>query len=147
MNSPADYYRTNPQRRGLLGHISFGVKSYQRSKTFYTALLAPLGVRLVYDNPARTTLGYGFDENHELLNIFEHSDQAHPPGKGCHLAFNAPSRKAVREFWEAGCSNGGVSDGEPGVRKHYGPFYYAAFLLDPDGYRLEVVYQEEDKEP
>ena len=139
-----NYYLTNSKRRGLLGHISFGVQSYSRSKLFYAAILAPLGVSLVYDNAARTTLGFGFDEGHEVLNIFEYSEEAHPPGRGTHLAFNAPSRRAVREFWKAGCENGGMDEGKPGVRANYGEFYYAAFLIDPDGFKLEAVYQEED---
>lgn len=139
-----NYYLTNPKRHGLLGHISFGVQSYTRSKTFYNAILAPLGVSLIYDNPSRGTLGYGFEENCEVINIFECKEGAHAAGKGSHVAFNAPSRKAVREFWEAGVGNGGVDGGGPGVRSDYGQFYYAAFLVDPDGFRLEAVFQEEE---
>jgi len=146
----ANYYRTNPKRLGLLGHISFGVQSYTRSKSFYNAILAPLGVHLVYDNATRGVLGYGFEEGYEIINIFECKEgAAHPPGDGNHVALNAPSRAAVREFWEAGVRNGGVDRGGPGLRKDYGDFYYAAFLLDPDGFKLEVVFQDEvvEEEP
>jgi catechol 2,3-dioxygenase-like lactoylglutathione lyase family enzyme len=138
----ADYYRTNAGRRGFLGHVSFGVRSYDMSKIFYTAVLQPFGVSIVYENLERKVLGYGFKINQEILNIFERGTAAHPPGPGTHLAFNAPSRKAVREFWEAGVINGGRSDGKPGLRVAYGENYYAAFLFDPDGFKLEAVFQE-----
>lgn len=146
-SASAKYYLTNPQRRGVLGHISFGVHSYARSKQFYSAILAPLGVVPLYDNPILTTVGFGFDGDHEVFNIFEYSKAASAFGRGSHLAFNAPTRRAVREFWEAGCRNGGKDSGAPGVREEYGAFYYAAFILDPDGFKLEAVCQEMDGEP
>ena len=83
----------------------------------------------------------------EVLKIFEYSKMARAPGRGSHVAFNAPSRRAVREFWEEGVKNGGESEGAPGVREEFGAFYYAAFLKDPDGWVLECVCQESDGEP
>ncbi|KAE8441470.1 hypothetical protein EG329_004926 [Mollisiaceae sp. DMI_Dod_QoI] len=138
----AEYYLTNPNRRGLLGHVSFGVESYETSKIFYTALLKSFGVELVYDDPVRKILGYGFDVDHEVINIFERGDEAHSAGSGSHFAFNAPSREAVRQFWYAAMCNGGRSDGEPGVRENYGKNYFAAFVYDPDGFKLEAVFQD-----
>ncbi|VUC29716.1 unnamed protein product [Clonostachys rosea] len=134
-----------------LGHISLGVRSYEASKTFYDAVLAPLGLKLVMATPAagsRTprTLGYGPDTDHELVNLFEHKDSV-PPGPGCHIAFNAPTRQAVRDFHEAAVRCGGKSNGEPGLRTHYGPNYYAAFVIDPDGWRLEAVCKSDESEP
>jgi catechol 2,3-dioxygenase-like lactoylglutathione lyase family enzyme len=138
----ADYYRTNIHRRGILGHVSFGVRSYETSKQFYTAIFKPFGMELVFDDPVRKILGYGLDAQHEAFSIFERGHDAHAPGAGTHFAFNAPSRSAVDEFFEAGIRNGGQSNGEPGTRKNYGENYYAAFLLDPDGFRLEAVFQD-----
>jgi catechol 2,3-dioxygenase-like lactoylglutathione lyase family enzyme len=135
----ADYYHTNSNRRGLLGYVSFRVHSYETSKKFYTALLKPFGVDLVYDNPARKILGYGFDVNHDVVNVFERGEEAHSPGLGTHLAFNG---EAVRGVWDAGIRNGGRSDGQPGIREGYGKEYYAAFLFDPDGFKLVAVFQE-----
>lgn len=143
----ATYYETNTNKRGLLGHVSFGVRSYEASKKFYSAIFNAFGVSLVYDDPARKILGYGPDAQHELINIFERGEAAHPPGAGTHFAFNAPSREAVREFWDAGTRNGGRSDGEPGVRAGYGKHYFAAYLFDPDGFKLEAVFQDETNEP
>ena len=141
---PGDYYLTNPQRLSLLGHISYGVKSYETSKAFYTAAFAPLGIILIFDSPKEGVLGYGHGDN-EIVNIFETS-KASAPGGGCHLALNAPNRMAVREFWNAAVANGGKDNGKPGVRREIGERYYAAFVVDPDGYRLEAVFQQESDE-
>jgi catechol 2,3-dioxygenase-like lactoylglutathione lyase family enzyme len=113
----ADYCRTNIQRRGILGHVSFGVRSYKTSKQFYTAIFKPFGRELVFDDAVRKIMGYGLDAQHEVFNVFERGENAHAPGAGTHLAFNAPSRKAVDEFFEAGIRNGGKSNGEPGIRE------------------------------
>jgi catechol 2,3-dioxygenase-like lactoylglutathione lyase family enzyme len=137
----AECDRNKLQHGGILGHVSFGVRSYETSKKFYTAIFTPLGISLVFDNADRKILGYGFDKKHEVVNIFERGEDAHAPGLGTHLAFNAPNRKAVGEFFEAGIAHGGKSNGPPGIRERYGENYYAAFLIDPDGFRLEAVYQ------
>jgi catechol 2,3-dioxygenase-like lactoylglutathione lyase family enzyme len=134
-----------------LGHISLGVQSYEASKAFYDAVLAPLGLKLVYDSMASgsqtpRTLGYGPNPDHELVNLFELRDSA-APGQGCHIAFNAPTRQAVRDFHAAAVRCGGRSNGEPGLRIHYGPKYYAAFVIDPDGWRLEAVCKSDEREP
>ena len=138
------YYRTNPERLPLLGHVSFGVKSYEASKAFYTAALTALGINLVFNSPDEGVLGYGYDDK-EIVNIFE-TPRASAPGGRCHLAFNAPDRKAVRGFYDAAVANGGKDNGKPGVRTEVGDRYYAAFVVDPDGYRLEAVFQQESDE-
>jgi catechol 2,3-dioxygenase-like lactoylglutathione lyase family enzyme len=144
-----------------LSHISIGVRSYAVSKAFYRAALSPLGLSLVFDSedpskggaapditssspPSSTskkvrTLGFGPDADHEILNIFEFGDDASPPGPGFHLAFNAPTRDAVFDFHAMALGFGGTDNGLPGVRKHYGERYFAAFVVDPDGWRLEAV--------
>ena len=133
-----------------LGHISIGVRNYDASKAFYTAVLETLGLQLVFDSEANgattgktRTLGFGPDAEHEMINIFEFGADAHPPGPGFHLAFNAPSRAAVVEFHAIALGFGGHDNGLPGVRKHYGDFYFAAFVVDPDGWRLEAVCKDE----
>ncbi|KAK4173191.1 Glyoxalase/Bleomycin resistance protein/Dihydroxybiphenyl dioxygenase [Triangularia setosa] len=129
-----------------LGHVSLGVRDYTISRAFYTAILAPLNLRLVYDSGPLSdpsagkvrTLGYGPDEDHELLNIFEYQD-ATSPGPGFHLAFNAPSRQAVIDFHTKAIELGGTDNGAPGIREHYGKNYFAAFVVDPNGWKLEAV--------
>lgn len=135
-------------RHSLLGHISFGVRSYEESRKFYDAVLAPIGGMCVYDSPKKRILGYGFvaKPNWEPFTLFETEKHISPPGDGVHFAFNSPSRRGVRAFWEAAIKNGGSDEGKWGLRKQYGDLYYAAFVRDPDGYKLEVVFQEEDEE-
>lgn len=120
-----------------LSHISFGVRSIESSKTFYSATLAPLGLPIVFES--KDVLGYGPNEDEEVVNIFLLTEESHTPSNGFHLAFNAPTRDAVDAFHAAAVVNGGSSDGEPGLREHYGKNYYAAFVIDPDGWKLEAV--------
>jgi hypothetical protein len=136
------YYLTNTHRRNLLGHISFGVSSHTISKKFYDATFLALSITVIFEDPVRKILGYGPDANTEVVNIFERGDEAHAPGAGTHIAFNAPSRKAVNAWYKAGIENGGRGNGEPGVRENYGRNYYSAFLIDPDGWRVEAVFQD-----
>ncbi|KAI3391366.1 hypothetical protein diail_7475 [Diaporthe ilicicola] len=130
-----------------LGHISIGVRNYDTAKRFYTATLPLIGLHLVYDSTSTTpndgprTLGFGPDAENELLNVFEYR-HASAPGPGSHIAFNTDSRAVVDQFYEAAVRNGGKSNGAPGVRPHYGRSYYAAFVIDPDGWRVEVVCKE-----
>lgn len=139
-----------------LGHISIGVRDYETAKRFYSATLPLIGLHLVYDsteiadqNPSSDdggggprTLGFGPDAENELLNVFEYGRHASAPGPGSHIAFNTDSRAVVDQFYEAAVRSGGKSNGAPGVRPHYGRAYYAAFVIDPDGWRLEVVCKE-----
>lgn len=134
-----------------IGHISLGVSSYDTAKRFYDAVLPLIGLQLVYDSVALSTpgsgprtLGYGPDAETELVNIFEYGPQASAAGPGSHVAFNAESRGAVDAFYEAALRSGGKSNGEPGLRLQYGKSYYAAFMIDPDGWRLEVVCKQEE---
>ncbi|KAK4168304.1 Lactoylglutathione lyase [Cladorrhinum sp. PSN259] len=135
-----------------LSHISLPISSLPRSRQFYCAVLAPLGLSLVYDsttsNPSKTPriLGYGPDPEHEILNLFEYPDlhqhasgSSAKPGPGFHVAFSATSREAVREFHAEAMKNGGRDRGQPGLREAYGTDYYAAFVEDVDGWRVEVV--------
>ncbi len=122
----------------MLGHLSFGVSDLDRSTVFYDAVMAALGFRRVWTSP--NGVGYGLEPDKDKLALFPRGDAA-PPGPGFHLAFDADSQAAVDRFHAAALANGGVCDGPPGPRPHYGPTYYAAFVIDPDGYRLEAVNQ------
>ncbi|KAK4150638.1 hypothetical protein C8A00DRAFT_46026 [Chaetomidium leptoderma] len=144
--TPTTYPTMAAAAHNPLGHISIGVRDYEVSKAFYTAVLAPLGLKLVYDSEAPVpgtkevrTLGYGADPKHELLNIFEFGDDAAPPRPGFHLALNAPTRDAVVEFHATAMASGGANNGLPGVRKHYGANYFAAFVMGGGWSLLEVV--------
>jgi catechol 2,3-dioxygenase-like lactoylglutathione lyase family enzyme len=125
----------------MLHHISFGVKDLERSATFYDATLSSLGYVRVWAD--ETAVGYGYPGGDDKLAIQLRSADATAPGPGFHLAFSAPSREAVALFHEAALQNGGKDNGGPGLRPDYGENYYAAFVVDPDGYRVEAVLNAE----
>jgi catechol 2,3-dioxygenase-like lactoylglutathione lyase family enzyme len=117
----------------LIHHVGFEVTDLARSAAFYDALFHPLGGRRIFDAPG--AIGYGVDEP-ELFIVA----RGRPPGPGFgHVAISARGRAAVDAAYAAALAAGGTGDGAPGPRPHYGPMYYAAYLLDPDGLRVEVV--------
>ncbi len=122
----------------MLGHLSLGVADLNQTTAFYDATLAPIGFVRVWTSVKG--VGYGPPGGDDKLALFPRPDAA-PPGPGFHLAFDAPSREAVDAFHTAALSAGGSDSGPPGPRPHYGATYYAAFVLDPDGYKLEAVHQ------
>ena len=123
----------------MLGHLSFGVNDLARAATFYDAALAPLGYGRVWTSSH--AVGFGEEGAGDKLALFAKPTQAVPPGPGFHLAFNAPSRAAVDAFHAAAVRAGGKDEGAPGPRPHYGATYYDAFVIDPDGHKLEAVHQ------
>ncbi|QQP95350.1 VOC family protein [Lysobacter enzymogenes] len=120
----------------MLHHLSFGVRDLAAASAFYDATLAALGYRRVFCGDS--SVGYGLIDGQDLL-LLNLDDRAAAPGDGFHLAFAAPSRAAVDAFHAAGANAGGRDNGQPGLRPDYGAHYYAAFLIDPDGHRVEAV--------
>ena len=124
----------------MLGRLSFGVSDLERATLFYDAALAPLGLTCVWTSPH--AVGYGYPGCGDLLALKQQQSPVRPPGPGFHLAFNALSRAAVDNFYSEALRAGGSDNGRPGLRPHYGPSYYAAFVIDPDGHPLEAVCQQ-----
>jgi len=117
----------------MIVHIGFEVSDLARSARFYDAVFHALGARRTFES-ARA-VAYGRD--HEQFWIVA---RGRPPAPGYgHVALAAAGRAAVVAGYEAGLASGGSDDGKPGMRPQYGPTYYAAYLLDPDGLRLELV--------
>jgi catechol 2,3-dioxygenase-like lactoylglutathione lyase family enzyme len=121
----------------MLHHLSLPVADLERSAALYDAALAPLGYRRVLDAPGFA--GYGVEEGRDKLGL-KRTAQFAPAGPGFHLALAAPSRAAVDSFHAAALLHGATDDGRPGLRPHYGPGYYAAFIIDLDGHRIEAVH-------
>ena len=121
----------------MLHHISFAVADLARSAAFYDATLAPLGYVRVWTHA--TAIGYGLAGGGDKFTIKVRGNEIPVPGPGFHLAFAAPSREAVDAFHRAALASGGRDNGPPGLRPRYAPDYYAAFVFDPDGYRIEAV--------
>lgn len=134
----------------MIDHFSLGVRDLDRMAEFYDAVLAPLGyVRLGFYPPThqhpQRSCAYGRPgadpdgiAGETPFNLEERPD-ATPAGPGFHLCFQAPDRLAVQAFHAAGLFQGAIDNGPPGLRPHYTPDYYGAFLIDPEGWKIEAV--------
>ncbi|MBB5882995.1 VOC family protein [Xanthomonas sp. LMG 8992] len=122
----------------MLHHVSFGVLDLGVAGAFYDAALRPLGYRRVFED--ETAIGYGIAESAEDLFCLKQHDAATAPGPGFHLAFAAATQLEVDAFHRAALQAGGRDNGAPGLRPDYGDAYYAAFVVDPDGHRIEAVF-------
>jgi len=119
----------------MIDHISIGVHDIARAKRFYDAVLKPLGYECLSEGEG--SLGYGRDAVALWIGAAE---RPVPPDdkSGLHVCFAAPTRNSVDTFHQAALVSGGRDNGKPGLRADYGSDYYAAFVVDPDGYRIEA---------
>jgi len=124
----------------VLSHVSLPVRDLEVGRRFYAAVLGALGAEEAWANPRGVAFGVSGRDRFSLR--IAPAGERPAAAAGFHLAFNAPSRAAVDAFHAAALAGGGRCDGPPGPRPHYGPSYYAAFVFDPDGHRLEVVHQQ-----
>ena len=126
----------------MLHHVSLGARDIERAARFYDAALAPLGYVRVWSDlrPGQQgqAVGYGPEGSGDRLAIKQVSQRV-PDIPGFHLAFSAASRAAVLAFHAAALAAGGKDNGPPGLRPDYGDDYVAAFVVDPEGHRLEAV--------
>ena len=120
----------------MIDHVSLAVSELDRSVVFYDRVLACLGLTKMVDLPA--TVGYGKRYPEFWINLRPDRAPA-ADDSGMHVCLRAPGIEAVDAFYATALDNGGVGDGEPGARPDYGPTYYAAFVRDPDGNRIEAV--------
>jgi catechol 2,3-dioxygenase-like lactoylglutathione lyase family enzyme len=120
----------------MIHHLSVGVRDVARARAFYDPLMALVGLRLL--KASERAVHYG---DVEVRFSLETPVDGRPaaPGNGVHVAFRAPGREAVRAFHAAALQNGGTDEGAPGLREQYDPHYYAAFVRDPDGNKIEAV--------
>ncbi|GMV18712.1 MAG: VOC family protein [Polyangiaceae bacterium] len=123
----------------MLDHLSIGVADLARAGAFYDAVLATLGYVRVLTHPR--ALGWGAPgAKDEAFAILSSGEGARAPGVGCHVAFVATSPSRVDEFHAVALREGGTDEGAAGPRPEYGEGYYAAFVRDLDGYRIEAVF-------
>ena len=119
----------------MYAHIGLHVRDLDAAVRFYEAVLLPLGHRLAARDDASASFGPADDPA-----LYLYLDPARrSAGSGTHIALRAHQQSGVRSFHERGLAAGGKENGAPGIRADYGPNYYAAFLLDPDGNNLEAV--------
>jgi catechol 2,3-dioxygenase-like lactoylglutathione lyase family enzyme len=124
----------------VLDHVSVGVTNIEHSRRFYDAALRPLGLVRIVDFGKDRGSDYGDTPSSLGVEFTITKETAvSTPIPGAHLCFRAPGRKAVDAFYSAALTAGGRDDGAPGLRPHYHADYYCAFVLDPDGHRIEAV--------
>lgn len=126
----------------MIDHTGLVVSDFERSKRFYTEALAPIGYAKLAEFPAAVT-GHtdvaGFGEPPKPDFWISRGTPNQPP---LHIAFRVGSRALVEAFYQAAIAAGGRDNGGPGLRPHYHPNYYGAFVLDPDGHNIEAVCHE-----
>lgn len=122
-----------------ISHVSVGVNDVPRAKAFYDPLMKLLGLKIRQSD--EESVDYG---NDGLVFSLETPTNRRPatPGNGVHIAFSAENRETVDEFHRRALELGGQDAGRPGLRPEYGPTYYGAFVLDPDGNKIEAVTGE-----
>jgi catechol 2,3-dioxygenase-like lactoylglutathione lyase family enzyme len=119
----------------MFDHVSIGVSDIKRTGKFYDAALKPLGFTRLSDGDS--SLGYG-EKGVQLWISAAKKPVKADMDSGLHFCFAARDRAGVDAFHAAALKNGGTDNGKPGVRSDYSPKYYAAFVVDPDGYRIEA---------
>ena len=119
----------------MIAHVSVGARDIARARSFCDAALKPLGYTCLSADEG--SVGYGASAPEFWVLGTEHPV---PPDdrSGLHFCFNAPDRASVDAFHKSALNAGGKDNGKPGLRADYGPNYYAAFAIDPDGYRIEA---------
>ena len=120
----------------MLHHVSLGTSDLDRARTFYDAVMQELGLLRTFNVPE--AVGYGAGITVFSLNLPADGTSA-APGNGVHVAFEVETRAAVDTFFRVAIEHGGRDDGAPGLRPHYDPHYYAAFVRDPDGNKIEAL--------
>jgi catechol 2,3-dioxygenase-like lactoylglutathione lyase family enzyme len=124
----------------MIDHMGLEVSDYARSRAFYTQALQPLGYRVVMEVTGEATGGYeGCGFGPQQQPHFWIGKGGGAPSQGLHLAFAAATRAQVDAFHAAALAAGARDNGAPGLRPHYHPGYYGAFVIDPDGHNVEAV--------
>ncbi len=126
---------TNSKGLRVIDHFEIKVVAFEECRVFYKNVLEPLGIELKWSD--ENAAGFGLSSEPNVRFLIEKGVS----NSKCHIAFSASNKLQVSAFHQAGLSLGGKCNGKPGLRKHYAPNYYAAFLIDPEGNNVEsVVY-------
>ena len=128
----------------MLHHLSFAVSDLARAAAFYDAVLGPLGYVRAWthettDGFKEAAIGFGVPGTEDEFAIRLRLNGMTAPSEGFHVAFRAHSREAATAFYRAALERGGRDNGGVGLHPEHGPDYFAAFVIDPDGHRIEAV--------
>ncbi|MFN4353259.1 VOC family protein [Parvibaculum sp.] len=121
----------------MFSHVTIGADEPEKLEAFYDTVLATLGIVPFFKLPG--TLSYGTAAGPKVFVLKPFNGEAHVPGNGGHVAFLAPDRASVDAFHARALELGGTSEGAPGLRPHYHPNYYGAYVRDPAGNKLQAV--------
>ncbi len=121
----------------MFDHLEFSVADINASRRFYRAICVAIGMREIFFDDGEKSVGFGQGEVVQLLLT---EGQATAPKM--HVCFSADSKEAVERAHAEAVSAGGSDNGGPGYREHYGPGYFAAFVHDPDGHNVEILFRE-----
>jgi catechol 2,3-dioxygenase-like lactoylglutathione lyase family enzyme len=118
----------------MFDHVGLNVRDFEKSRAFYRQALAPLGLQETASFEEWKAAAFGAEGRYGFWVA-----QRQPYGTGTHVAFTCNDRETVDAFHAAALAAGGTDNGSPGLREHYHPTYYGAFVLDPDGNNVEAV--------
>jgi catechol 2,3-dioxygenase-like lactoylglutathione lyase family enzyme len=123
----------------MIDHVTLHVSDIEASKEFFAKALKPLDYSLKMEFPEYKIAGFAWEGKPDFWLNGSGTSQT------THVAFLARDKVIVDEFYKSGLAAGGKDNGKPGYRKNYSPGYYAAFVLDPDGHNIEVVFHDPTK--
>jgi catechol 2,3-dioxygenase-like lactoylglutathione lyase family enzyme len=121
----------------MYSHVTIGTNDIERAVKFYDAVMAVLAHAKFREGDGY--VGYGTADGEKVWVVTPFDGKPASVGNGMHIAFAAPTRYAVDAAYEIGLANGGTDEGAPGLRPHYHPDYYGAYMRDPDGNKIQVV--------
>lgn len=121
----------------MFSHVTLGTNDYAKAERFYDAVMAVLGHPVLFKTGGVAAYGEPAGEKVFIVPPFDQREAR--PGNGVHVAFKVESRATVDAFHATALANGGSDEGKPGLRPHYHPNYYGAYVRDPDGNKLQAV--------
>lgn len=124
----------------MFAHVSLGISDIERSVAFYDEVLETLGYSRLFGDVAEQFMAYGDEDAFFIINTpIEPELSALTLNNGAHICLKAPDQKAVDRFYETALAIGGRCAGAPAIREHYALDYYATYIRDPDGHKIEAL--------